>query len=202
AERYPSRDGDSGAEPARSPTWERAFEAFKRGEQLALPYLETRATDPDKQARLTELYRRHREGDLPDEELPDLADIFPDDPALRARIGLSTEPDATPVDALIQACGPCHNDVLDQSISRARFNIDLSRLDARELDLAIERLKRDPDMPGVMPPPEARQLAPGVRERLLEFLREEARSGELDPRLERAARLGMAGGAREGQVAR
>lgn len=198
-ERYPLHDGVYPSGPASSPTWERAFGAFKHGEQLALPYLEPRATDPDKQARLSELYLRHRRGELPDDELPDLADIFPDDPALRARIGLATDPEATPAEALIQACGPCHNDVLDQSISRARFNIDVSRLDARELDLAIERLSRAANSTGVMPPPEARQLAPGALEGLLDYLRGEARSGRVDPQLARAARLGMAGGAREGE---
>ena len=51
-------------------------------------------------------------------------------------------------------------------------------------------------MPGAMPPPQARQLHPEARERLLEYLRGEARSGEPDPTLERAVQLGMSGGAR------
>ena len=83
-------------------------------------------------------------GRLGADDLPDLSDIFPDDPRVRARIGLQTEPDATPAEPLIQACGSCHNDVLDQTISRARFNIDLARLDRAELDLAIERIELRP----------------------------------------------------------
>lgn len=192
-ERFPHFNRLYPAKPLPSPTWESAYESFKRGEQLALPYLETRATDPDKQAALTEAYRRYRAGELSDSELPDLADIFPDDPMLRARIGLQTEPDATPQAALIQACGQCHNDVLDQSLSRARFNIDVSRLDASELDLAIERIRLDPDAPGAMPPRGFRQLDPGARERLLEYLRTDARSAAPDPLLVRAAELGMTG---------
>ena len=193
AERYPTRD----SEPQPSPTWERAYEAFKRGEQLALPYYEARGTDPDKQARLSEAYRRHREGELSDEELPDLRDIFPDDNASRARLGLETEEDASPAEALIQACGQCHNDVLDQSLSRASFTIDVSRLTEKELALAVERIERDRNATGAMPPPAARQLHPRARERLLEFLRDPTRTSQPDASLVRAAELGMLGGARE-----
>jgi len=160
-----------------------------------LPYLEPRATDPDKQARLSEAYSRYRAGELAEEELPDMADIFPDDPQLRARIGLQTEPEASAVEGLIQACGSCHNDVLDQEISRARFNVNLWRRDPGEIAIAIDRLERSASEPGVMPPAEARQLDPQTRERLLEYLRDDPLSKEPDPRLEHAAEIGMNGGA-------
>jgi hypothetical protein len=191
-ERFPfGPDGRSTtAQP--SPTWNSAYQAFKRGEQLALPYIEPRASDPDKQARLSEAYARYRTGELDADDLPDLADIFPDDPLVRAQIGLQTEPGATAADALIQACGSCHNDVLDQTISRARFNIDLARLERSELDLAIERIERTQSLPGAMPPPEARQLAPDARARLLDCLRGSERASDFDAQLQHAATLGMA----------
>ena len=72
--------------------------------------------------------------------------------------------------------------MLDQSLSRARFDIDVSRLGPAQLDGAIERIECDRDMPGAMPPPAARQLDTGARERLLEWLRGEARTSEPDPR--------------------
>lgn len=180
-----------------SPTWENAYEAFKRGEQLALPYVELRATDPAKQAALTAAYQGYLKGDIAADELPDLGDIFPDDARLRARIGLATEPDATPEEALIQACGSCHNDALDQTISRARFSIALGRLSRAQLDLAIERIERPREAPGAMPPPESRQLAPEARDRLLEYLRGDLEREAIDPMLERAATLGMTGGSVE-----
>jgi hypothetical protein len=159
-----------------------------------LPYLEQRVSDPDKQAALSEAYRRYTLNEISEGELPDLSDIFPDDPHERAQRGLQTEPDATPEDALIQACGSCHNDVLDQSISRARFNISVSRLDRRELDRAIERLERPVGSDGAMPPREVRQLDPSARDRLIEYLQQA--ETELDPerRLDRVAQLGMTGG--------
>lgn len=195
-ERWPREpDGSYPAEPMPSALWENAYAAFKRGEQLALPFIEQRATDPDKLAERSAAYAAYRAGELAAAELPDLADVFPDDPLQRARIGLQAEPDAEPVDLLIQACGACHNDVLDQSLTRARFNIDLTGMDAKELDRAIERLLRKPGQVGVMPPGEARQLDPSGKQRLIEYLRTAARSGEVVDALRHAAQVGMTGGA-------
>lgn len=191
-ERWPA---GAKADPQPSPLWEKAYEAFKRGEQLALPYLDARATDAGKQAQLTEAYTRYRNGEMSAHELPDFADVFPDDPELRARIGLEVSPDASAPEALIQACGSCHNDVLDQSLSRARFNIDLSRLDREELDRAIERIELPATAAGAMPPSEFRELTPEQRARVIAYLKREP--AEADESLKRAAELGMAGGARQ-----
>jgi hypothetical protein len=191
-ERYPRQsDGSFPATPSPSPTWTHAYEAFKRGEQLALPYVEPRVTDPTKSAQLTAAYQRFRKGELAAEALPDMADIFSDDRHTRALIGLQTEPDATPAEALIQACGGCHNDLLDQTLSRARFSIDLSRMSRAELDLAITRIELPRTAVGAMPPSQFRQLDPEVRTRLLEFLRNGVSGGVVDPALQRAAQLGM-----------
>jgi hypothetical protein len=196
SERFPyTAEGGYAREAQPSPTWERGYEAFKRGEQLSLPYFDQRATDLDKQAALAEAYQRFQNGELSEDELPDLGDIYPDDPMLRARMGLTTEPGATAEEALIQACGTCHNDVLDQTISRARFNVSVSRLDRAELDRAIDRINLPRDAIGAMPPPEFRQLDDDARKRLVRYLKRDP--GDLDPSgmLESAAKLGMSGGA-------
>jgi hypothetical protein len=183
-------DMDPGAR--RSKTWDDAYAAFKRGEQLPLPHFEPRPTDPEKQAALADAYARYRAGELHQDELPDLADIFPDDPQTRAEIGLQTEPDATPAEALIQACGACHNDVLDQSLSRARFNIALSRMSRAELDLAIKRIQISQTRPFVMPPAGTRQLDAEGKKRLIAYLKQKSRSAQDDALLEHAAKNGMA----------
>lgn len=180
--------------PRRSAVWDAAYAAFKRGEQLALPYFAPIVADPEKLAAATSAYRRYAEGEIGADELPDLSDVFPDDPQTRAEIGLSVEPDATPAEALVQACGSCHNDVLDQSLSRARFNVGLSRLAREELDIAVERLNLSAGSPGVMPPGEARQLTPEVRDRLVEYLRRGEFSEADLTFLDHAATRGMAGG--------
>jgi cytochrome c553 len=193
-ERWPwIPDQGFASEPLPSATWYRNYEAFKRGEELALPHFHPMPTDPDKQARLSAVYASYRAGETGAEELPDLADIFPDDPQVRAEIGLQTEPGATPAQALVQACGACHNDVLDQSITRARFSIDLARMSRAELDVAIERLKAGADA-GAMPPPGERQLDANARAQLIEYLERNVRSSADDALLGRAARIGMMGG--------
>lgn len=193
-ERWPWQEGTGyKAMPEKSPTWYAQYEAFKRGEQLPMPYFEPRVSDPNKQAQLTAAYQKYRNGELDAEELPDFADIFPDDPQTRAEIGLQTEPGAKPADALIQACATCHNDVLDQSISRARFNVALGRMSREELELAITRLEAPRNAPGAMPPPGRRQLAAADRAALVAYLRAQQRPAEDDARLDRAAKLGMSG---------
>lgn len=194
-ERWPFGADGYAEEPNRSQIWDRAFAAFQRGEQLALPYFEQRATDPQKQAKLSEAYQRYRRGELSAEKLPDLADIYPDDPQLRAEIGLATVPGASAPEALVQACASCHNDVLDQTISRARFNVDLARMSRAELDLAIARISLPATAPGVMPPPEFRKLTSEAKSKLLDYLRRDERSPADDELLQHAAKAGMTGGA-------
>jgi cytochrome c553 len=179
-------------EPARSQIWDITYANFKRGRHLALPHFKFNPTDPAKLAALSDAYARYRRGELAAEALPDLADVFPDDPQLRAEIGLQTEPAASPAETLIQACGSCHNDVLDQSLSRARFNIRLAHMSRDELDLAIARIELSGDREGVMPPHGMRQLDPNGQARLLAYLRENVRSVEDDMLLDAAATLGMA----------
>ena len=93
----------------------------------------------------------------------------------------------------MQACGSCHNDVLDQTLTRARFNIALHRMSRAQLDRAIERIERAPAAAGVMPPPEARQLDPAARMALIAYLQRGAPAAAELQLLQSAAQLGMAG---------
>ncbi|HET8940072.1 MAG TPA: hypothetical protein VFN67_41810 [Polyangiales bacterium] len=195
-ERWPWRDGAYAKQPERSATWDNAFVAWKRGEQLALPFYASRATDPGKQAQLSAALQRYRSGEIDAAELPDLADTFPDDPQLRAEIGLQTDPRSSAAETLIQACGACHNDVLDQSVSRARFNIALGRMARNELDVAIARISAQPTAAGAMPPRGRRQIAADKVQELIEYLKSSVRAEEDNALLDNAARMGMAGGAK------
>jgi cytochrome c553 len=178
--------------PRRSKRWDEAYEAFKRGEQLPLPHFEPRPTDAGKLAALTEAYIRYRKHELDADDLPDLSDVFPDDPQMRAEIGLQTEPGASGPDLLIQACGSCHNDMLDQSLSRARFNIALARMSQAELELAITRIELPEERSRAMPPRGTRQLDVEGKKRLIAYLKQRRRKAEDDALLDNAAALGMA----------
>jgi len=180
------------AAAARSKTWDQRFSAYKRGEHLALPHFRADPSDPRKRAALSEAYARFRKGELAQAELPELSDIFPDDPQTRAEIGLQTEPGASPAETLIQACGACHNDALDQTISRARFNVALARMSPSELELAITRISLPADSEEAMPPDGMRQLDPGAKLRLIEYLKQGQRDPADDVLLESAAQNGMA----------
>jgi hypothetical protein len=156
--------------PGESDTWQAIYARARRGEAISVPYHDVKVTDPDKLAALTRAYADHREGRAPREALPDLGDVFPDDPILRARMGLVTEPGLDGQEVLLQACGQCHNPRLDQSLSRARFDVDLSRMSREQKQKAIARVSLPQDDPSLMPPARFRRLSDEGRERLIELL--------------------------------
>ena len=79
--------------------------------------------------------------------------------------------------------------------SRARFNIDVSRMDEVELEQAILRIQLPRQARGAMPPARARLLDETSRARLLQYLRDAQRSPPDAPSLTHAASIGMMGGA-------
>ena len=71
---------------------------------------------------------------------------------------------------LTAACSLCHNERLDQSLSRARFHTDLARLSTSEKQLAIERLNLPSESPLAMPPRRIYELTETARVRLVALL--------------------------------
>jgi hypothetical protein len=173
--------GDPGS--ASSPTWQLLYESYREGLGVAPPYHHEHAIDPDKLEAASEAYRAYRAGEIAQDELPDISDVLPDDQHQLAEMSFAVEPDATAGELLVQACGDCHNASLDQTISRARFDIDLSRVKRATLQLASDRLERDEDDPSVMPPRGARWMSRAQRLLLSEYLRDIDPS-EVQPRAE------------------
>lgn len=153
-----------------SPTWRAIYRNAQRGDAIAVPYHSVKVTDPDKLARMTVAYQAYRAGELAPEELPDVRDVFPDDPERLAAMGVMTEPGASGEAVLLQACGQCHNPRLDPTLSRARFRADLVGMSRAAKDAAIERLRLPVDDPRAMPPALLRALTPDARERAIEAL--------------------------------
>jgi mono/diheme cytochrome c family protein len=158
-------------ERSASPTWRALYDAFRAGEAPAPPYAFDRAPDSEKLAALAAQYQAFLAGTLPKDQLGDLSDVFPDDPQRQAEIGLAVEPDASAQDVLRQVCTECHNPTLDPSVSRARFDADLSRIDAAEIATALERIALPEGDPRRMPPDGSRRLDSGARQRLAQYLR-------------------------------
>jgi hypothetical protein len=157
--------------PGESPTWNAIYERAKRGEAISVPYHDVKVTDRDKLEMMTQAYKDFREGRLAKEELPDIRDVYPDDPMLLANMGFTTEPGVEGRDLLVQACSQCHNDRLDQTLSRARFNVSLKGISQDERDLAASRIMLAPDDPSVMPPARFRSLSDEAKQNLVDYLR-------------------------------
>ncbi len=157
--------------PGQSATWQAAYARSLAGEVIPVPYHDVKVTDVSKLARMTRAYQDYRRGDLARDELPDIRDVFPDDPKLLAEMGMMTEPGLSGEGVLLQACSPCHNARLDQSLSRARFRADLEGMSRQEKDAAIGRLGLPESDPHVMPPALLRTLTDEARNRAIETLR-------------------------------
>jgi hypothetical protein len=157
--------------PGQSETWRAGYEAARRGEAIPFPYHDVKVTDADKLARMTEVYQAYRAGELDRADLPDIRDVFPDDPERLAEMGFMTKPGATGEEVLLEACSLCHNERLDPSLTRARFRADLVGVSRAEKARAIERLQLPASDVHAMPPVRLRSLTPEARRRAIEALR-------------------------------
>jgi hypothetical protein len=158
--------------PGQSATWDAIYDTAKRGDAISVPYHDVKVTDAQKLAQMTQAYVDYSEGRLDREQLPDIRDVYLDDPMRRAEIGFETEPGLDGDGVLMQACAQCHNDRLDQGVSRARFNVDLSMLSREEKDRAVDRVRLPETSPLAMPPARFRALSSEARDRLIDLLQE------------------------------
>jgi hypothetical protein len=160
------RGGGSGG----GPNWQRLYSNFVKGAAIAPPYHSIKVADPQKFAQATQSYKQFRSGNLDGAELPDYRNIFPDS-ALRD-LGFMVKANLSAEEILINACAQCHHSKLNQNISRAKFNVDLSKMSREEKNLAIERLKL-PDNDKLKMPPVSRfrQLTADEIQKLEELLR-------------------------------
>jgi hypothetical protein len=142
-----------------SPSWLTLYDNAKAAEDIPPPYHENRVTDPSLLAAATSAYTDFLAGtpltmDIRDvflaSALPDLT--FAPDPALDAA--------SNGVGIMVQMCQQCHNPSLDQSLTRAKFDVTkLSTMPAAEKAKAILRLDLDPTSFRHMPPPRFRSLS-------------------------------------------
>jgi hypothetical protein len=145
--------------PGESSTWRALYEQAVLGNMIPVPYHDVKVTDPVKLAGMTAAYTSVIAQEMPKEDLPDIRDVFLEEAlpemSMRPAAGLDGR------GILIHMCGQCHNGRLDQTITRARF--DVMRLDAMsraEKNLAIERLRQPKESRYLMPPRIFRSLSP------------------------------------------
>jgi hypothetical protein len=153
--------------PGQSRTWQALYDRAMRGEFIPVPYHDVKVTDPDKLQYATDEYKKYMAG--AGNVLPDIRRVFLDD-ALEAmtfipKSGLSGR------EVLVQTCAQCHNPKLDQTISRAKFDVTkLDTMSREEKDVAIARLKMGSANRLRMPPVMMRTLPDDAREAAIKFL--------------------------------
>lgn len=132
-------------------SWKRIHETALAGDAIPVPYHDTRISDPDKQKKVAQNYRDVVSGKLPKKDLMDTRDVLRDD-AL-SDLNFVPYPGMSGTAVMKAFCQRCHNSRLDQTISRARFNVqNLDQMSRSEKDEAIRRIGLTSGDAYVMPP--------------------------------------------------
>ncbi len=124
--------------------------------------------EPGRLAAAVAALKAHRTGAAP--ELADITDVF--DPESLHLAGLGVHPGASAPEILVEACTQCHHEALDQSVTRARFSLELPVLSDVTVTEAIRRLELPATHHKAMPPHRLRELLPAERERVVAWLRQ------------------------------
>ena len=112
--------------PGKSATWNIIYEAGVRGEFIPVPYHDVKVTDELKLKSMGDKLDQYRSGLLPAVDLPDIRQVFLDEGA--RDMGFQVKAGLDGASIITEACAQCHNSKLDQTISRARFNVDLTKM--------------------------------------------------------------------------
>ena len=155
--------------PGTSQTWNTLYQRFVDGAVIPPPYHDVKVTDPNKLAIMTKSYQDYRNGLISADKVLDIREIFPDS-AMRD-LGFMVKAGLNGAQILMNACAQCHNSNLPQNISRAKFNVDLSKMSKEEKELAILRLNLSEKDPRRMPPARFRSLTADEIKLLTEELR-------------------------------
>jgi hypothetical protein len=145
------------ANPSHSPTWDALYANSVAGVDIPVPYF-TNAYDPTKMQAAISAYTQTMSGALPRDQMLDVSDVYLDsalpDMSVRPKAGLDGH------GILVHMCRMCHNSSLDQTLSRAHFNVDtLASLARAEKDAAIARLQLPDTDAHHMPPKRFHELS-------------------------------------------
>jgi hypothetical protein len=152
----------------KSATWQAAYDAAVGGQFIAAPYHDVKVTDPTKLSAMSNAYKAWLGGTAKD--LPDVRDVFLDE-GLRD-MGFAPKKALNGRQLLVQMCQQCHNQALDQTLSRALFNVDqLDAMTRKEKDVAIDRLRMSLDTRLRMPPALFRTVTADEIELMVEELK-------------------------------
>jgi hypothetical protein len=146
-----------------SAAWLSLYNNAKAAKDIPVPYHENRVTDPTKLSAAATAYSSFMAGSMPPAQLPDIRNVFLDSalPDLTFRPSTTLVQNQDGLGILVQICQQCHNPSLDQTLSRAKFDVTkLATMDPAEKQKAILRLNLSTDAFRKMPPPRFRELSP------------------------------------------
>jgi hypothetical protein len=122
-----------------------------QGNAMAAPYFDGHITDPGKVATATQAYLDVMAGNLPADQAPNMHDVLLEE--AYPYMSFAPAPGLDGRGILTHMCRHCHNSSLDQSITRANFNVEnLDALPQWVKDEAIRRLQLPDDDIDRMPP--------------------------------------------------
>lgn len=164
-----SKQPEINTPPGQSSTWKQLYQASINGQFIPPPYHDVKVTDPDKLQFATDEYKKFLNGG-PASALPDIRRVFLDDAledlTFLPKSGLNGR------QVLMQTCAQCHNNKLDQTISRAKFDVTaLDSMSRQEKDLAIQRLLLPAAERLHMPPASMRTLPDDARQAAIDELK-------------------------------
>jgi hypothetical protein len=158
--------------PGTSATWQGLYGGFVQGLFIPPPYHDVKITDATKLAAMTQAYQDFMAGRIAASELPDIRRVLPDNPKVLSDLGFHVQQGFTDGKSiLINACTQCHNSNLDQTQSRARFNVqNVAQMSKSELSIAIGRVSQAPNSLFLMPPARFRELLPAEKQLVVDYL--------------------------------
>lgn len=152
-------------------TWASYDKEVGAARRIPVPFYDIDTTDPVRRAATTEAYRMVRDGLSPQSAMLDPRDVFSE--AARDALNQAPRRDRTAVDLLARYCGRCHNERLDQTVSRARFRWDgVAKLDPSYREAIIARLNLPDDHENKMPPARFSKLPAWAIDALSSYLRD------------------------------
>ena len=155
--------------PGTSAAWTAIYNTFVAGNAIAPPYHDVKVSDATKLSKMTQSYTSVTSGATPVDKLPDIREVFLD--SRKHEMGFGVQPGLDANGILLNGCKQCHNSTLNQNISRAKFNVDLSLMNRAEKDLAIERIGLPDSDPKRMPPERFRSLTESEKALLIDLLK-------------------------------
>ncbi|MFO0636738.1 MAG: c-type cytochrome [Nannocystaceae bacterium] len=152
-------------------TWDGYYAQTLTGARLPVPYHHHDVTDPTLREGAVASYQALLAGEPETDEMIDPREVFAE--ATEVALGFRPRPQADAEEILHAVCQRCHNERLDQTLSRARFDAsEPAALTPEQKAAAIDRLMREPGEPGAMPPRRFATLPEAARQQLVEYLQQ------------------------------